>query len=133
MSSITTGTIGFFCSVLFKKSSISTMAAYMTVVILFAVPVAADLFARVFLPNTLAAVCIESLLFISPIGATFSLPLATEAVKETSVSIANVTAASSVLWSYATAAGFLVLYALLNSTIVLTIIRLFRIRWRVVR
>ena len=131
MSSITTGTLGFFCSVWFQKTSISTMTAYMAVVILFAVPVAADLFAEVFFPKTPAAVCIENLVFISPIGATFSLPLTTGATPESSTVIADAAAAPSVLWSYATTGAFLLLYTILNLAMIFIIIRLFKVRWRV--
>ncbi|MBN2292445.1 MAG: ABC transporter permease subunit [Pirellulales bacterium] len=132
MSSITTGTLGFFCSVLFKKTSISTMTAYMVVVILFAVPVAADLFARVFFPETTASDLIANLLFISPIGATFSLPLTSQTAAESTATMAEAAAAPSILWSYATTAGFLLLYTVLNLTMVFIIMRLFKIRWRVV-
>ena len=132
-SSITTVTLGFFCSVLFKKTSISTMTAYLAVVILFALPVAADLFAAVFFPNTPAADVIGNLLFISPIGATFSLPLTPEIAEDSIAVLADGATATSRLWSYATTGGFLLLYTLLNLAMVFIIIRLFKVRWRVVR
>lgn len=134
---ITTGTLGFFCSVFFQKTSTSTMTAYMVVVVLFAVPVAAKLFSDVFFPATPIAVWIENLQFISPFGATFSLPLSTGAAVQTTAAVVDPTspdfvAAPSILWQYATTAGFMLFYTLLNLTMIWTVIRLFKVRWRVV-
>ena len=39
--------------------------------------------------------------------------------------------APSVLWSYATTAGFLLLYTVLDLVMIFIIIRLFKVRWRV--
>ena len=134
LTCITTGTLGFFCSVFFKKTSISTMTAYAVVIILFAVPAAAALFADVFFPSSAVAVWIERLQFTSPFGAAFSLPLSmgTEPAAAANAASGGVQPPSAI-WQYATACGFTLFYTLLNLAMVWTTIRLFKVRWRVVR
>ncbi len=137
VSAVTTGVLGFFSSVFFRKTTISTMTAYIVVVVLFAVPPAAKLFADVFFPDAPLAVWIDNLTFISPFGAAFSLPLSFDSgtAATTAAATANAAAgavvAPSPFAAYAPAGGFLLFYVLLNAAMIWTIIRLFAVRWRV--
>ena len=137
ISSVTTGVLGFFASVFFRKTTISTMAAYVAVIVLFAVPPAAKLFADVFALGSPAAVWIGNLTFLSPFGAVFSLPLTFESSAAVAATAAagnapNIAvAAPSPFVSFAAAGGFMLFYVILNVALLWTIIRLFAVRWRV--
>lgn len=48
---LTTAMIALFCSVIFKKTSISLMTTYFVIIVLFCVPLAAGFFAQTFFPN----------------------------------------------------------------------------------
>jgi hypothetical protein len=48
---LTTAMIALFCSVIFKKTSISLMSTYLIIIVLFCVPLAANFFAETFFPN----------------------------------------------------------------------------------
>ena len=48
--------LAMFCSVIFRKTSVSMMTAYLVLIVLFALPVAVKLFADVFSPEARQAV-----------------------------------------------------------------------------
>jgi ABC-type transport system involved in multi-copper enzyme maturation permease subunit len=124
VSSLTTTTLAMFCSVLFRKTSVSMMTAYLIVIVLFAVPVAMKLFAETFFPGSPAAEWIRNLVFFSPFGAAFSLPLMLGG---------SVEVAAAARWSPMTTLNFLLFYVVVDATLLWAMIRLFKIRWRVVQ
>jgi ABC-type transport system involved in multi-copper enzyme maturation permease subunit len=75
MSCITTGTLALFCSVLFRKTSVSLMTAYLLVIVLFMGPVAASYFADTFIARSEVRELITQLSFTSPFSAALSVPL----------------------------------------------------------
>ena len=59
LTSLTTTTLALFCSVVSRKTSVSMMTAYVMVILLFAVPVAVNVFADIFFPARAAKVLTE--------------------------------------------------------------------------
>ncbi len=72
---VTTATIALFCSVLFRKTSVSLMTTYFTIVVLFTTPLAMQFFAETFFPGTPEAAVIEKVGVVSPFAAASSIPL----------------------------------------------------------
>jgi ABC-type transport system involved in multi-copper enzyme maturation permease subunit len=121
---LTTTTLAMFCSVFFRKTSVSLMSSYLVVILLFALPIAVKLFADLFFPDAVATIELRDFLFVSPFAATFSLPLHLEAGGEVLAQSAN--------WSVLTAPAFLACYLLVDMALVAGILILFKIRWRAV-
>ena len=121
---LTTTMLAMFCSVFFRKTSVSLMTSYLVVILLFALPIAVKLFADLFFPDAVATMQLRDFLFVSPFAATFSLPLHLEANHEVLAQSAN--------WSPLTAPAFLACYVLVDLTLVAAILVLFSIRWRAV-
>ena len=118
---LTTATIALFCSVIFRKTSVSLMTSYLWIVLLFAVPLAVSSFSQtVFDANSPASELAEAGTFISPIGAAFSLPL--EVGREASYD-------RPAQWTKFF--SFLLFYATLNILMLGTMSWLFNARWRV--
>ena len=134
VSSLTTSTVGMFCSVLFRKTSVSMMTAYLVLIILFAMPVVVKLFAELIVPNAQTAAAIDVALPASPFAAAFSLPLHVAAnPAETGAAATAAAAPSSAFWPPHAAELFLVFYLVLDAVLLGTILWLFNIRWRVAK
>jgi ABC-type transport system involved in multi-copper enzyme maturation permease subunit len=114
LTSLTTTVLALFCSVIFRKTTISMMTSYLVIIFLFAVPVAVEMFARLIGRST---AWIGRLTFTSPFSTSFALPLN---VSDTPV-FAN--------WPVFFA--FLVFYALVNAALLWSMLWLFDVRWRV--
>ena len=56
LSSLTTTTLAMFCSVVFRKTSVALMTAYLVLIVLFAVPIPVKIFAGQFFPAPAAAI-----------------------------------------------------------------------------
>ncbi|MGA2030943.1 MAG: ABC transporter permease subunit [Thermoguttaceae bacterium] len=134
--SLTTTILAVFCSILFRKTTMSMLTTYLVLVLLFAVPVVAKVFTDSFFPPTLVTVsghtvaqCTESYLWVqysaglSPLAAAFSLPLKFGALPDP--------AAKPDLWWPMTCAAFLAFYSLLDIVLLGSMLWLFNIRWRV--
>ena len=119
LTCLTTAMTALFCSTLFRKSATSLMATYLVIVVLFLVPVAAQVFVRAFLPDSSAVEFAYWMGFCSPFAAVFDLPLV--------VSEATNAASSTVdiFWGFL---GFALVY---NLALLLGMIWLFQVRWRV--
>jgi hypothetical protein len=102
------------------------MTAYLVICLLFALPVAAKLFADLFLPGAEATAWLRESLFVSPFAAAFSMPLHVESGREM---IAPATQLGA--WSPTTAPVFLVYYLLVDLLLLGLIMWLFKVRWRV--
>lgn len=142
---LTTAMLALFCSVLFRKTSVSLMSTYFTIIALFCVPVAVNFFTDTFyqdkvmeealranagmsdiaarLPWTPQRI-VKSFGFTSPFTTAFSVPLDTTTVDERSE-----TRVSPNTWhQFAAFCGFTIA---LNSMLLLVMIWLFNTRWRV--
>jgi hypothetical protein len=124
VSSLTTTTLAMFCSVIFHKTSVSLMTAYLVVILLFAFPIAVKLFADLFSPGTDSTMLLREFLFVSPFAASFSLPLHLDTGQEVLAQASN--------WSILTAPAFLAFYVLVDVLLMGTMIALFNARWRAV-
>ncbi len=70
---LTTAIIAMFCSVLFRRTSVSMMASYIVILALFAVPVAVQVFAQTMYPGSHATAIINECSVVSPIPTLFRL------------------------------------------------------------
>lgn len=122
LTCLTTATVALFCSVIFRKTSVSLMTSYLLIVVLFALPLATKFFAETFFAKTPAAQWVQSAAFVSPIGAAFSLPL------EFTRNESQVPRRPP---QWEVFAGYLGFYALLNLGMLSTMNWLFNARWRV--
>jgi len=117
LSSITTTTLAMFCSVIFRKTTVSMMTAYLIVIVLFALPVAVEAFAGMLdLPSREIA-RLQSYTVTSPFSAAFSLPLSSVDPPRRS--------------NWGVCAGFSVFYTALNVMLLWAMLWLFNVRWRV--
>jgi ABC-type transport system involved in multi-copper enzyme maturation permease subunit len=72
---LTTATIALYCSVWFRKTSVSLMSSYLVIVALYTAPLALWFFTDTFLRGTPAALFAAKAIFISPFAAAFFLPI----------------------------------------------------------
>jgi ABC-type transport system involved in multi-copper enzyme maturation permease subunit len=123
LTSVTTTALAMFCSVIFRKTSVAVMTSYLVLMVLFALPVAVEVFARMLLPSghpTIAAV--TRLTLTSPFSASYSLPLILSPVRET----------PAILGNWAVFYGFVSFYAILDAALLCCMLWLFNVRWRAV-
>lgn len=120
LTCFTTAELALFCSVIFRKTSVSMMTSYALIIVLFTAPVAVTTFAEVFYKEHWAAELVKRLSFTSPFSAAFSLPLDLQTQDATPI-----VADWPLWWSFV---GF---YSLLDAGLVAAMIWLFRVRWRV--
>ena len=123
LSCLTTAVIALFCSVLFQKTSISLMTAYLVIVVLFCAPLAARFFAEGFFPDHPATPYVVRAGLSSPFAATFAIPLDVEITAEAR--------RQSVPGDLPLLASFGVFTTGLNLALLSTMIWLFNVRWRV--
>jgi ABC-type transport system involved in multi-copper enzyme maturation permease subunit len=121
MTSLTTTVMALFCSLIFRKTTVAMMTSYLVVILLFAVPVAVDVFAGLLFPTADATRWIGQLTFTSPFSASFALPLTLGHVADAPVISAN----------WPVFFGFLAFYAMVNATLLWSMLWLFNVRWRV--
>lgn len=119
----TTAVIALFCSVCFRKTSVSLMTSYLMIVVLFGSPLAIDFFARQFFPASRATQYVEWLGMSSPFAAAFAVPLNVDptVVNRELFDVGN--------WPLF--AGYLGFALLLDVGLLGLMLQLFRIRWRV--
>jgi hypothetical protein len=137
--------LALFCSVLFRKTSVSLMSTYFTIIVLFCVPVAVNFFTDTFyqdkvmeqalkanagaadvasrLPWTPQRM-VKSFGFTSPFTTAFSVPLEMTTLDERSE-----TRVSPNTWHLF--AAYCASTAALNGGLLLVMIWLFNTRWRV--
>ena len=130
VSSLTTTTLALFCSVVLRRTSVAMMTTYLVLILLFALPVAAKVFADVFFPaadHTLAATevyaAVQRATCTSPLAAAFSLPLT---FGMTDMAIGQ----GGYWWEY-TGLCFFIFYTALDMVLLGSILWLFNVRWRV--
>ena len=119
LACLTTATVALFCSVLFRKTSISLMTTYLAIVVLFTLPLAVSFFATTFFPSAEATGWIRELGFQSPFAAAFRLRIDAMLVD------------SPVLppdWRFF--ASYVAFYVVVDGLLLATMARLFNLRWR---
>ncbi|MEZ6110366.1 MAG: ABC transporter permease subunit [Pirellulaceae bacterium] len=75
LTCVTTSTIALFCSVVFRKTSISLMTSYLIIIVLFCVPLAVNFFADEFFRQAEITQDLKWLGASSPFAAAFAVPL----------------------------------------------------------
>jgi ABC-type transport system involved in multi-copper enzyme maturation permease subunit len=119
---VSTATIALFCSVLFRKTSISLMTSYLVIVVLFTLPPAVTYFASTFFPGTQATESIVELGFTSPFSAAFRLPV--------DAMLNEALAPAPDWWFFG---NFVMFYLALDGALLATMAWLFNLRWRMDR
>ena len=122
LTCLTTAVIALFCSVFFKRTTISLMTSYLVIGAQFAVPPAARIFADTFFPQSATASVMHASGVLSPISAVFSLPLNLSA---DNVSAGPAAGGGSMFF------GFIVVVVVETLALVGAMIWLFNRRWRV--
>lgn len=121
----TTAGIALFCSVIFRRTSVAMMTAYLVVVTLYAAPLAFHFFARTFATPPVAEF-VRQLTFTSPFAAVFALPTISNAAAVITPGTAQVNLPRwDLFFSHVS------FYILFNIALSLTMIWLFQRRWRV--
>jgi Na+-driven multidrug efflux pump len=72
---LTTGMVALFCSVCFRRTSISLMMSYLTLLVLFLAPIAASYFTDTFFAGSQEARYVRMTTIGSPFAAAFNAPL----------------------------------------------------------
>ena len=116
---LTTATIALFCSVMFRKTSISLMTTYLVIVVLFTLPPAVTFFAGTFFPGAPATSFIVQSSFTSPFSAAFELPI--------DAMLADAPAIPPDWWFLASFTAF---YLALDGALLASMAWLFNVRWR---
>jgi ABC-type transport system involved in multi-copper enzyme maturation permease subunit len=116
---VTTATMALCCSVMFRKTSVSLMATYLSLAVLFMFPLAAMYFTGTFFPDSPAARWTERASFTSPFAAVFSLPIDLMMPR---------TEPPRPHWGFV--AGFVAFYAVFDTTLLALTSWWFRRRWR---
>jgi hypothetical protein len=117
---VTTANWALFCSVLFRKTSVSLMTAYFIIMVLFVAPLGANRFVEAFFANTAVQEVVQRLGFISPISVCFNLPLNVDR-----------TGVDPIAGDWWLLAYFVVFYGAMNCFLIAMMSWLFRMRWRV--
>lgn len=121
---LSTAMLALFCSVLFKKTATSMMTTYMTIIVLFCAPLAANFFAQTFFPKHPSTAMVADAGFTSPFAAAFAVPLDVRLTTD-----AASTAAAIGNWPLFL--SYVVFNLVLNGVLLLIMIWLFNTRWRV--
>ena len=115
----TTAVTALCCSSLFRKTTTSLIATYLVIGTMYFAPVAASLFVRIFLPGSSAVDVVAVAEVLSPFSAAFNLPLSLDDYSNVA------TAEPIVFW------GHILFTIVYNGMFLLTMVWLFRARWRV--
>jgi ABC-type transport system involved in multi-copper enzyme maturation permease subunit len=127
LSGLTTTILAIFCSVIFRKTATSMMTTYLAILLLYALPLAVEWFARLLFPTAGATAWIGRLTFTSPFAASFALPLNLPQASDA----AGGAAGPVIVANWPVFCGYLAFYAVLNAAILGSILWLFNKRWRV--
>jgi ABC-type transport system involved in multi-copper enzyme maturation permease subunit len=126
---LTSGTMGMFCSVLFRKTSVSMLTVYVILIALFALPVVVELLFELLAPGSSGGMWAERMAFLSPFATAFRLPVLAGGDAE-----GQVLRAAAPWSSWGPTLGLFVgFYLLLDGILLGLILWLFHSRWRVVR
>jgi ABC-type transport system involved in multi-copper enzyme maturation permease subunit len=121
---LNTATLALFCSVVFRKTSISLMTTYLLLVLLFCAPVAASSFAHAFYPDHPTTRHVETAGITSPFLAAFRVPLKTDLSVDEQLNAPRVE-------TWRALGGYLAFSLVFIGALLAMMIRLFQVRWRV--
>lgn len=124
LTCVTTANIALFCSVIFRRTSVSMMTTYASIVTLFFAPVAAEFFAVQFYQGTSAVEYVQTAGVSSPFSAAFNVPLDFQSLTRDEVGRPPV-------GSWPLVGGFFAFTVALNAVMLVVMIWLFNTRWRV--
>jgi ABC-type transport system involved in multi-copper enzyme maturation permease subunit len=116
---LTTAILGLFCSVLFRKTSVSLMTAYLVILVLFCAPIAVAFFVDTFARASQT----DWIGISSPFAAAFAVPLDIESPRDSS--------ADAPTGNWLLVAAHLLFGGVLNCVLLGLMIWLFSVRWRV--
>lgn len=119
LTCLTTAMTALFCSTLYRKTATSLMSTYLVIIVLFLVPVAAQVFTNAFLRGRVSTALLDFLSISSPFAAVFNLPLNVSDVREASTGSLEIFG------------GFIAFAVVYNLALLLGMIWLFKARWRV--
>jgi hypothetical protein len=122
LTCVTTAVLALFCSVVFRKTSVSLMSTYLLIIVLFCAPLAARFFAEGFFPEHEGTQYVVQAGLTSPFAATFAIPLDVAIVED-----ANATPEGNL----GLLTGYMAFTVGLILSLILTMIWLFGTRWRV--
>ncbi len=117
---LSTAMIALFCSVIFRKTSISLMTTYLLIICLFCIPLACSFFATTFFPDHPNTRVVLAMNVTSPFAAAFAVPFKVDY---------DVAVLGSQDWRLVGAHALWV--AAFNGSLLLVMIWLFATRWRV--
>lgn len=123
LTCLTTAVVALFCSVVFRRTSVSMMTTYALLGLLFFLPVAAQFFAVQFYPDTPALEYAKLSGVASPFSAVFNIPFDFRVVRT------DETAAVTGDWMLV--GGYAAFTGALNAALLAVMIWLFNVRWRV--
>ena len=76
LTCLSTATLAFFCSTLFRKTTTSLIATYSIILLLYLLPVAANYFGQTYFPATRGTEIASQLTIVSPFATAVDLPIA---------------------------------------------------------
>jgi ABC-type transport system involved in multi-copper enzyme maturation permease subunit len=121
LTCLTTATIALFCSVMFRRTSVSLMTSYLFIAVLFVAPMGVRVFAQTFSTDPRIVQAVERTSFLSPISTAFALPV-------------DVTsdAGAAAVQQWPMFGLFAAFYGAIDLALLSTMMWLFNVRWRVV-
>ena len=129
---VTTAVVGLFSSVMFRKTSVSLMGAYVIILILFMAPLAVSFFAKTFFPDRPSTRYVDFAGITSPFSAAFNVPVDMDDDDRTEARPAlGAAGARTVLDRWLMFLAYLVFSIMLCSGLLVMMIWMFQTRWRV--
>ena len=119
LTCLTTAMTALFCSVVFRKTSLSMMASYLVIAVLFCVPLATTFFAQSFFPEEPSAEAIQVLGITSPLATIFEVPFVGDTLD------------TSRPGNWMRIASYAAFGGLWNLGLLSVMVWLFNVRWRV--
>ncbi len=123
LTCVNTAVLALFCSVVFRKTSISLMTTYLLIIVLFCVPLAVSAFAQTLSNDEKLVRSVQAFGVTSPFSAAFHVPMQVDLP----AGAVDVRVSSS--WSVFT--GFVVFSLAMTSILLATMVWMFNTRWRV--
>lgn len=135
MTCITTATLALFCSTVFRRTSISLMATYLVILLLYLAPLAASFFASTYFPESPNTPIVNATTITSPFAAAFNFPIYMDDISSDTFHWTRDKGGPSIL-GYPLAdlrhfGGYLMFSVLLNVVLLGLSIWMFNSRWRV--
>ena len=122
---LTTAVVALCCSVMFRKTAHSLMAAYLVIIVLFCVPMAVKFFAEQFFPLHPGTEIVRWTGLCSPFAAAFAVPL------DMSLLDTQLTTAAEPTGDWRLFAAYMVFSVLFNVGMLGSMVWLFNVRWRI--